>query len=68
MRKDVGLRIRMDRDLREAFVEACRVQDLPASQVLRDFMLTFVNRSSGGNQLPLPLKNEADNSNFKSTK
>jgi hypothetical protein len=55
MKKDVGLRIRVDKDLRKSFVEACRVQDLPASQVLRDFMRTFVDRSSDGNQLPLPL-------------
>lgn len=68
MRKDVGLRIRVDRDLREAFVEACRVQDQQASQVLRDFMRTFVDRSSGGSQLPLPLSKDKDNSNMQSPK
>ncbi|RWI72235.1 MAG: hypothetical protein EOR19_24015 [Mesorhizobium sp.] len=53
--KDVGLRIRVDRALREAFVEACQVEGRPASQVLRDFMRRYVKshpptstRSSGG--------------------
>lgn len=54
-KKDVGLRIRVDRDLREAFVEACRIQDVPASQMLRDFMRNFVERSSGGGQFALAL-------------
>jgi len=49
-RKDVGLRIRIDKDLREAFVGACRGHDLAASQVLREFMRTFVERSVAGDQ------------------
>jgi hypothetical protein len=40
--KDVGLRIRVQRELREQFVEACRAEDKPAAQVLRDFMRDFV--------------------------
>ena len=40
--KDVGLRIRVQRDLREQFLEACRVQDKPAAQVLREFMRAYV--------------------------
>lgn len=40
--KDVGLRIRVQRDLREAFLAACRSQDKPAAQVIREFMRNYV--------------------------
>lgn len=40
--KDVGLRIRVQKELREQFVEACRRQDKPAAQVLREFMRSYV--------------------------
>lgn len=40
--KDVGLRIRVQRELREQFLEACRAQDKPAAQVLREFMRKYV--------------------------
>ncbi|MCT8970795.1 hypothetical protein [Microbaculum marinisediminis] len=40
--KDVGLRIRVQRDLRDAFVAVCREQDKPAAQVLREFMRAYV--------------------------
>lgn len=40
--KDVGLRIRVQRELREQFLEACRSQDKPAAQVLREFMRDYV--------------------------
>lgn len=40
--KDAGLRIRIDRDLRESFVAACRDQDKAAAQVLREFMRDYV--------------------------
>lgn len=43
MQKDVGLRIRVDRDLRKKFVEACKADDRPAAQVLREFMREYVN-------------------------
>jgi hypothetical protein len=36
--KDAGLRIRIQRELRDQFLEACRVQDKPAAQVLREFI------------------------------
>jgi hypothetical protein len=41
--KDVGLRIRVDRRLRDDFLEACRFQERPAAQVLRDFMQRYVD-------------------------
>lgn len=40
--KDVGLRIRVERDLRDRFLDACRHEDRPASQVLREFMRAFI--------------------------
>lgn len=40
--KDSGLRIRIERDLRDQFLAACREQDRPAAQVLREFMRQFV--------------------------
>ena len=39
---DAGLRIRVQRDLREKFLEVCRAQDKPAAQVLREFMREYV--------------------------
>lgn len=42
--KDVGLRIRIDRDLREQFVRACQADDKPASQVIREFMRDYVRQ------------------------
>lgn len=63
LRKDVGLRIRIDRDLRDAFVEACRSQDMAASAVLREFMRSYAQQThSLEGQLLLPLNKET---NFK---
>ena len=36
--KDVGLRIRVQRDLRDQLIATCRVQDRPAAQVIREIM------------------------------
>jgi hypothetical protein len=44
--KDAGLRIRIDRELREAFVSACRAHDKPAAQVLREFMQDYVKHNA----------------------
>lgn len=40
--KDSGFRIRVQRDLREQFLAACKAQDKPAAQVLREFMRDYV--------------------------
>jgi hypothetical protein len=40
--KDVGLRLRVERILRDEFLRACRAKDQPAAQVLREFMRTYV--------------------------
>lgn len=42
--KDSGLRVRVERTLREAFVNACRSEDKPAAQVIREFMRSYVAR------------------------
>ena len=39
--KDAGMRIRVERELRDAFVAACQSQGLVAAEVLRDFMRGF---------------------------
>jgi hypothetical protein len=43
--KDAGMRIRVARDLRDAFLEVCRAQDKPAAQVIRAFMREYVSKS-----------------------
>jgi len=47
MTKDSGLRIRVQRDLRDKFLEVCRAQDKPAAQVIREFMRQYVERQEG---------------------
>jgi hypothetical protein len=44
--KDVGLRIRVERTLRDEFLEACRAQDRPAAQIIREFMRSYVAQQS----------------------
>lgn len=42
MGKDAGFRIRVERELRDEFVDACRAHDRPAAQVIRDFMRQYI--------------------------
>lgn len=49
MDKDVGFRIRIDRNLRERFLEVCRAQDKPAAQVLREFMRVYIETHEPSN-------------------
>lgn len=42
MMKDAGLRIRVQRELRQSFLEACAADDKPAAQVIREFMRRYV--------------------------
>lgn len=51
--KDVGLRIRVEKELREAFQEACVAENRNASEVLRDFMHMFAEQNLGSKQLGL---------------
>jgi antitoxin component of RelBE/YafQ-DinJ toxin-antitoxin module len=58
-KKDVGIRIRIDQELRSAFVSACQTQEMPASEVLREFMRQYSEQHNAqSNQLRLPLQNE----------
>jgi hypothetical protein len=40
--KDVGMRIRVEPELREQFISLCHEHNVPAAQVLRSFMRDFV--------------------------
>ena len=46
--KDVGLRIRIEKNLREAFQDACLAEDRKASEVLREFMMCYVEQHERG--------------------
>lgn len=43
MNKDTGLRIRVQRELRDQFLSTCKAQDKPAAQVIREFMRAYVS-------------------------
>lgn len=53
MSKDVGLRIRVEADLRKAFQDACSAEKRSASAVLREYMRVFSERRSDGMQADL---------------
>ena len=40
--KNAGLRVRVERALRDEFLDACRDEDKPAAQVIREFMREYV--------------------------
>lgn len=44
--KDSGLRVRVEKALRNEFLEACQAQDRPAAQVIREFMREYVVRTA----------------------
>lgn len=46
--KDAGIRIRVEKDLRDAFSAICQTEGRRASDVLREFMQTYVDRRQGG--------------------
>lgn len=48
--KTVGFRIRLEPELRRAFIEACKEADLSAAHVLRHFMRDYVDRSIAAKQ------------------
>jgi len=43
--KDSGLRIRVEKALRDEFLETCHGQDRPAAQVIREFMREYVAKA-----------------------
>lgn len=44
--KDVGMRIRVEPELRKAFVETCHQENAKAAQVIREFMQAYVKQKS----------------------
>ena len=42
--KDSGFRIRVQRELHHSFLEACKAEDKPAAQVIREFMRAYVRK------------------------
>lgn len=59
--KTAGLRIRIDPQLRQAFIEACQNNDIKAAQVLRLFIRQYVDEYSSGKQEEL-FANEGESS------
>jgi hypothetical protein len=53
--KDAGLRLRVERDLRHEFIEACRAEGKAAAQVLREYMRDYVARNRAASQQELDL-------------
>lgn len=51
--KDVGIRIRVERDLRDAFQQACASENRQASDLLREFMKTYAEQKVNGLQFGL---------------
>ena len=46
--KDAGVRIRVEKGLRDQFLDTCRRQDRPAAQVIRQFMREYVAAHGDG--------------------
>lgn len=57
--KDSGLRLRVERELREEFVETCRAEGRVAAQVLREYMREYVARNRAAAQRELFTTREA---------
>ncbi len=51
MAKTAALRIRIEPDLHRKFLATCKAQDVPASQVLREFMKQYVTANERTPQL-----------------
>ena len=51
MAKTAALRIRIEPDLHQEFLATCKAQDVPASQVLREFMKQYVSANKRTPQL-----------------
>ena len=43
--KDAGLRLRVEREIRQEFVELCRGEGKTAAQVLREYMREYIARN-----------------------
>jgi hypothetical protein len=51
--KDVGLRLRVERQLRQEFIESCQMEGKAAAQVLREYMREYVARNRETSQSDL---------------
>ncbi len=51
MVKTAALRIRIEPELHKKFLDTCKSQDVPASQVLREFMKQYVSDNAQTPQL-----------------
>ena len=51
MTKTAALRIRIDPKLHKRFIDTCKEHDIPASQVLREFMRQYVSTHEHSAQL-----------------
>lgn len=53
MSKSANYRIRVEPDLHQEFLDACKAEDRPAAQVIREFMKDYVNKSRFNRQADL---------------
>lgn len=53
--KEAGMRVRVEAELRDAFVRACKQQETTAAQVLRTFMRDYIEHAAYGRQRELLL-------------
>ncbi len=53
MAKTAALRIRIEPELHQQFLATCKKQDVPASQVLREFMKQYVSVNEQTPQLDI---------------
>ncbi len=51
--KDAGLRLRVEREIRQEFVEVCRAEGKTAAQVLREYMREYIARNRAAAQREL---------------
>jgi hypothetical protein len=58
--KDYGIRIRVDKTLREPFQAACRAENKQASDILREFMQAYAAsyQNGQGNLFSKPANNQ----------
>jgi len=53
--KNVGIRIRVEKELRDSFGSVCQLNDRRASDVLRKFMSDYVEQYRCGQKEAIPL-------------
>jgi len=53
MSKTSNYRVRVEPELHQEFLEACKAEDTPAAQVIREFMRTYVRKHQQGLQSDL---------------